>query len=297
MRPKLFSVIIPTYNRASTIKHTLTSVFNSNDTSLFDVTIVDDGSTDHTSDLVASCFPQATYIYIPNSERSIARNTGILSTSGTYLLFLDSDDYLPPSYINKLAAIIYEHGSPPVLVTLSSQRNLDYLTFIRSFSKSVFSISPYVFLLGNPFSCNITIKRSHISSLFNEDPSILTMEDWIFLFQNTMHLPSLLLCRGLYISQSSSSDRSMYNNKRVISARRSATSLLSLSASLSLNSRRRLTNYSHLFNSIHYLLDGNRSSCLATLLRVKPIYLDPISLFKYIYTLIRLAISYSNPKI
>lgn len=297
MRPKLFSVIIPTYNRALTIKHTLTSVFNSNDSSLFDVTIVDDGSTDNTSDLVASCFPLATYIYIPNSERSIARNTGILSTSGKYLIFLDSDDCLPPSYINKLAAIIHEHELPPVLVTLSSYRNLDYLPFIRSSTRSVFSLSPLVLLLGNPFSCNITIKRTHINYPFNQERSILTMEDWIFLFQNTMSLSSLLLCRGLYISQSSSSDRSMYNNKRVISARRSATSFLSRSAFLSLNSRRRLINYSHLFNSIHYLLDGDRTTCLATLLRVKPIYLDPISLLKYIYTLIRLVVSCFIPKI
>ncbi|MGI8635967.1 MAG: glycosyltransferase family 2 protein, partial [Segetibacter sp.] len=42
------SIIIPTYNRAYTLKHTLTSIISQTDTTDFEVLIIDNGSTDQT---------------------------------------------------------------------------------------------------------------------------------------------------------------------------------------------------------------------------------------------------------
>ncbi len=93
--PKV-SVIIPTHNRGWCIKRAVESVLAQTFRD-FDLWIIDDGSTDGTSELVRHI--AATEQGIPVHYRRInhqgvsaARNTGARLSSGRYLAFLDSDD-------------------------------------------------------------------------------------------------------------------------------------------------------------------------------------------------------------
>lgn len=75
----------------------------------WELIIVDDGSTDHTKDLVASYIKKderIKYIYQENAERSAARNNGIKNASGDYICFLDSDDYYLPNRLQNIATFI-----------------------------------------------------------------------------------------------------------------------------------------------------------------------------------------------
>ena len=89
------SVIIPTYNRAWVIEEAIDSVL-AQDYTEFELIVVDDGSTDHTSDVLDSyrnvikVFPQK------NKGVSAARNRGIAEASGKFIAFLDSDDLWLP---------------------------------------------------------------------------------------------------------------------------------------------------------------------------------------------------------
>jgi glycosyltransferase involved in cell wall biosynthesis len=89
------SVIIPTYNRAWIIEEAIDSVL-AQDYTEFELIVVDDGSTDHTSDVLDSyrnvikVFPQK------NKGVSAARNRGIAEASGKFIAFLDSDDLWLP---------------------------------------------------------------------------------------------------------------------------------------------------------------------------------------------------------
>jgi len=89
------SVIIPTYNRGWIIKEAIDSVL-AQDYTEFELIVVDDGSTDHTSDFLDSyrnvikVFPQK------NKGVSAARNLGIAEASGKFVAFLDSDDLWLP---------------------------------------------------------------------------------------------------------------------------------------------------------------------------------------------------------
>lgn len=98
MLTPLFSIIIPTYNRASLITQTLQSVLEQQ-FSDFEVLVIDDGSTDNTEEVV---FPflseKVRYFKIPNGERAKARNFGITQAKGKYITFVDSDDLLYPNY-------------------------------------------------------------------------------------------------------------------------------------------------------------------------------------------------------
>ncbi|MFM7596160.1 MAG: glycosyltransferase family 2 protein [Flavobacteriales bacterium] len=113
-----FSIILPTYNRASFLTRSIGSVIMQTFTN-WELIVIDDGSTDHTKEVVNS-FNDARikYFYQENSERSAARNKGIDNASGTWICFLDSDDESQPDHLHKLAKFIeFQKLSPGVLTT------------------------------------------------------------------------------------------------------------------------------------------------------------------------------------
>ncbi len=90
-----FSVIIPTYNRSSSVKAAIDSVLGQTFRD-FEPIVVDDGSTDGTPGIVAEYGDRLHYIVQPNAGVSAARNAGIKASSGGHLAFLDSDDLWLP---------------------------------------------------------------------------------------------------------------------------------------------------------------------------------------------------------
>jgi glycosyltransferase involved in cell wall biosynthesis len=90
------SVIIPTFNREKFVGKAIQSVLVQSFPD-FEIIIVDDGSTDGTTEVVKSfSADRLQYIYQPNHGRSNARNHALRLARGRYIAFLDSDDlYLP----------------------------------------------------------------------------------------------------------------------------------------------------------------------------------------------------------
>jgi glycosyltransferase involved in cell wall biosynthesis len=86
-----FSVIIPTYNRAALLREAVESVFAQTFTD-YEVIVVDDGSVDTTSAVVASYGDRVRVYRQGNSGPGAARNLGIQNAVGEYVAFLDSDD-------------------------------------------------------------------------------------------------------------------------------------------------------------------------------------------------------------
>lgn len=90
------SVIIPTHNHARFVAQAVESALAQTYPNV-EVVVVDDGSTDETRNLLSRYEGQINYIYQENQGPSAARNTGFLASQGDYLLFLDSDDLIPPN--------------------------------------------------------------------------------------------------------------------------------------------------------------------------------------------------------
>lgn len=94
-----FTVFIPTYNRAGTLRRALDSV-DAQTCRDFELVIIDDGSTDETSALVADWrrgvdFP-VKYIQQANQGQHVAQNRGVAEACGELFVKLDSDDALTP---------------------------------------------------------------------------------------------------------------------------------------------------------------------------------------------------------
>jgi len=104
----MFSVVIPTYNRAKYLRRAIQSVLNQTCTD-YEIIVVDDGSTDRTRSVAASFGPQIRYIYQKNRGPSEARNTGIRAARGTYIAFLDSDDRFLPNKLQKNKEFLESH--------------------------------------------------------------------------------------------------------------------------------------------------------------------------------------------
>jgi peptidoglycan/xylan/chitin deacetylase (PgdA/CDA1 family)/GT2 family glycosyltransferase len=106
-------VVIPCFNLGRTLPAALDSIA-AQTRSPSEVVVVDDGSTDlHTRQLLAGLdMPGARVIRTPNRGLAAARNRGIISTSAAYIVTLDGDDCLTPTYLERTGEVL--DGSPTV---------------------------------------------------------------------------------------------------------------------------------------------------------------------------------------
>lgn len=119
------SVIIPLYNGEKTIARCLDSIYcglNNTETDVlncFEVVIVDDGSKDNGKiviDKYIKKYKNIKYIRQNNAGVSAARNRGIAESEGSYVCFMDTDDYLT-------------HGIFNVFLQLATQSIYDAITY------------------------------------------------------------------------------------------------------------------------------------------------------------------------
>lgn len=104
------TVVIPLYNKESTIAQTIQSVLDQTYQD-FELVIVNDGSKDD-SVATVSAFegPRIRLINQENAGVSAARNRGVKEARGEYVAFLDADDHWTPNHLEEIAALIRDYG-------------------------------------------------------------------------------------------------------------------------------------------------------------------------------------------
>ena len=105
----LISVIIPTYNVGELLAESLKSVF-AQTYPRYEVIVVDDGSTDNTTEVVREFKDRILYLYQDNHGPSAARNKGIKRGQGKYFCFLDADDLWTPNKLEVQVAFMERHS-------------------------------------------------------------------------------------------------------------------------------------------------------------------------------------------
>lgn len=123
MRP-IVSVILPTYNRAETLKRSIDSVLGQTFRD-FELIIIDDGSTDETSRILRwwSAHPQIRVFSQPHGGCAKARNSGLTKSRGAYIAFQDSDDEWLPHKLEKSVDTL-ESAGPHVGVFYSDMLHI-----------------------------------------------------------------------------------------------------------------------------------------------------------------------------
>lgn len=118
------SVIVPAYNCGAYIRDAVNSVLKQTFQG-YEIVIIDDGSTDNTKELLAPYLKgeKIRYFYQKNKGVPGARNTGIHLARGTYILWLDADDELAPTAIQKLVESVKSHNAQLVISDICRVEN------------------------------------------------------------------------------------------------------------------------------------------------------------------------------
>ena len=106
----LVSVIIPCYNQGEFLDECLNSVYASSYKQI-EVIIINDGSIDNSIEIITSLNAKYNFSLIDqvNSGPSIARNNGVLASTGKYILPLDADDKIGNNYIEKAVEVLEQN--------------------------------------------------------------------------------------------------------------------------------------------------------------------------------------------
>jgi glycosyltransferase involved in cell wall biosynthesis len=172
-----FSIIIPTYNRATLIQPTLDSVLTQTFQN-WECIVVDDGSTDNTRELITSYIQKDErfrYVYQTNAERSVARNNGIGHASGEWICFLDSDDLYSPKHLMELSEAI-QGDSCSAFYFIGCTTLTDGV--FRQNEFEIYDGSPDYFIRNSVIPARVCIHRSLLEK-FQFDPEIVIVEDTV----------------------------------------------------------------------------------------------------------------------
>ena len=113
MDEKLVSVIIPAYNIEDYIGRCLDSIISQTYKNL-EIIVVDDGSKDHTGEILDNYAKKDRRIKVIHKENggvSSARNKGIEVAEGDYIGFIDGDDLIEPGMYKTLVDLLEEENA------------------------------------------------------------------------------------------------------------------------------------------------------------------------------------------
>jgi glycosyltransferase involved in cell wall biosynthesis len=196
MTKPFFSIVIPFYNRFQLVKETIRSVIEQRNQDM-EIILVDDGSNDGSSAMLDEAYgqhPGIKIIHQSNLERAAARNRGFNESSGAYVVFLDSDDLMLPDHLETLYIKIKSLNGPDFIAT-----KYQFLSHGKRKASSVAGLAEgyydyRLFLDGNPFGCNICVKKNNPDlKLFPQDRSLSIKEDWLFFLNNLRHIKLYLI--------------------------------------------------------------------------------------------------------
>ena len=115
----LVSIIIPVFNTAKYLDVCLKSILVQT-YSNFEAIIINDGSTDESAEIaIRYCEKDSRFRLwsYENSGLSVARNRGIKIANGQYITFIDSDDFVSPTFVEELVKNILATSSDIVMLS------------------------------------------------------------------------------------------------------------------------------------------------------------------------------------
>ena len=179
----LFSVVIPTYNRAPFLAATLQSVLSQTYAN-YEIIVVDNCSTDNTDEVLEPFILARQIRFIKhdqNYERARSRNTGMSAARGDFVTLLDSDDFMYPT--NLADAAEYARSNPEIkcfhnlFEYVDSDGRVLYRYPMPSLKNQLKAIAN-----GNFMSCigDFIARDIYQNYRFETSPELIGGEDWDF---------------------------------------------------------------------------------------------------------------------
>ncbi|ADK79809.1 glycosyltransferase [Sediminispirochaeta smaragdinae] len=176
------SIVMPTYNRAAKIEYAIQSVLAQTYRN-FELIIVDDGSLDHTSEIVKPYLSDKRVRYIQQTKQGVsaARNTGLRRSTGAFIFFLDSDNAWFDKYLDTMVKYITLVGIDSAYCGIIAIDDMEKRKYYRGddFFWSRFSLSNYIDL--NAFG----YRRKANQQLVLFDETLHRLVDWDYILKFT----------------------------------------------------------------------------------------------------------------
>jgi len=216
----LVSVIVPMYKVEEYLRECLDSVVNQTLKNL-EILCVDDGSPDNSGAIAeeyAAKYPFVRVIHKENGGLSSARNAGLDAAAGTYVYFLDSDDYIEPETLEALSAraekeqldIVYFNTQmlfESRKVRSLNQNYIDYYTRRHSYDGVYTGQSLFAAMRENreffPSVCLQLFRRSMIE------------ENHIRFYHGILHEDNLFSFQTMILAQRAGYDSGSYYHRRM----------------------------------------------------------------------------------
>ena len=177
MNRPLVSVIVPCYKQAHLVSQTLDSVLNQSYKN-WECIVVNDGSPDNTSEVVNTYVSKDSRFHLLEQENqglAMSRNNGIRLSNGKYILPLDSDDLIEPTYLEK--AVKYHEENPDTKVVYCKADRFDQ-------KNESWDLPDYKYedeIWTNRIFCSAVYKRCDYDKTIGYNPNMKGgYEDWDF---------------------------------------------------------------------------------------------------------------------
>lgn len=211
MNNELISIIVPIYNTEKYLHECLDSILNQSYTN-FEVLLINDGSTDSSGTICQEYVERDSrfrYFEKDNGGVASARNLGLERSEGTYITFIDSDDWVEFNYLEVLYTALKENDTD-VAISTYKRFAQDGVFYLRSYSKendeflnigkrnrnSFLEILPKLGKLDHSFYSisSKLIKREIIGNLLF-DEQVSYAEDLNFFFRLYLGVESVVYVR------------------------------------------------------------------------------------------------------
>jgi len=195
----LVSVIVPIYNSEKYLRRCIESIINQSYKNI-EIILINDGSTDNSGeicDAYALDDKRIRVIYTKNNGPAAARNIGIENSKGSFIFFIDADDFIENNALNLLVESYNQHKADIVVGSFNKIRNSnsvyghngvfsssklltkqDIIDYARCYLKKPNRFTLFAYSWGRLFKSSI-IKNNNL--LFNSD--LHTFEDVAFNFE------------------------------------------------------------------------------------------------------------------
>ena len=172
------SIIIPCYNHGEYLREAIKSVEQCSDKDLYEIIVLNDGSTDQNTIEVLQQFAKEGYNVINQANQGLgaARNNAIKKAVGKYILPLDSDNRIHPGYIYESIKILDEQ--PNIAMVYGDSEYFGEKTGRRKTGE--FNLQKI--MIGNYIDACAVYRKSAWEALggYDEKMPVMGMEDWDF---------------------------------------------------------------------------------------------------------------------
>lgn len=199
------SIIVPVYNVDKFLKRCLDSIFEQQFPYAFEVIAVDDCSTDNSLEILKEYKKTENRLIIlehsVNKKLSCARNSGIVASTGEYIMHVDSDDWLLPGALEELYHIISDNKVDIVVFNYVRENDLGIKTKIEIIkNNTIVTDKKEVTNLFVGACWNKIVKRELLNDLIYGKVGLNSEEDLIYSSEVLFKSKSIYLSCGFYYS-------------------------------------------------------------------------------------------------